>query len=86
MTNLNSYTIENHLYTVSNEYSLKNETMKIESIISVNDVVFFFCSKKEGLFLSRVSETKSVASKIVPVNAMVFHNLVLNTLNSTSAS
>lgn len=84
MTNLNSYTIENHLYTVNNEYLLKNETMKIESIISVNDVVFFFCSKKEGLFLSRVSETKSVTSTIVPVNAMVFHNLVLNSLSSTS--
>lgn len=86
MTNLNSYTIENHLYTVNNEYLLRNETMKIESIISVNDVVFFFCSKKEGLFLSRVSETKSITSTIVPVNAMVFHNLVLNSLSSTSAS
>lgn len=86
MTNLNSYTIENHLYTVGNEYLLKNETLKIESVIKVNDSVFFFCSKKEGLFPVRISETKSVTSTVVPINALVFHNLVLNSLNTGSTS
>jgi len=50
MTNLNSYTIENYLYKLGNEYSLNQDTMKIESIINVNNTIFFFCSKKEGFF------------------------------------
>lgn len=83
MTNLNSYTIENYLYKVGNEYYLEKQTMKIEAIILVNETVFFFCSKKEGNFNARVSETKSISSSIVSVNALVFHNLVLNTLNAT---
>ena len=83
MTNLNSYTIENYLYKVGNEYYLEKQTMKIEAIVLVNETVFFFCSKKEGNFNARVSETKSISSSIVSVNALIFHNLVLNSLNTT---
>ena len=77
MTNLNSYIIDNHLYKVGNVYLLQNETMNIESIINVNGSVFFFCSKTEGSFMTKVSQTKSIVSTIMPINAIVFHNLVL---------
>ena len=84
MTNLNSYTIENYLYKLGNEYSLNQDTMKIESIINVNNTIFFFCSKKEGFFQAKISETKSIASTIIPVNALIFHNLVLKNLSASS--
>ena len=56
MTNLNSYTIENYLYKIGDTLKLGKDTLKIESIVSINDTVFFFCSKLAGHFHSRVSE------------------------------
>ena len=76
MTNLNSYTIENHLYRIGDEYLFGQDQLKIESIISVIDTVFFFCSKKESKFTIRVTSDRMVACDIVPINSMVFHHNV----------
>jgi hypothetical protein len=74
MTNLNSYTIENHLYRIGDEYLFGRDQLKIESIISIIDTVFFFCSKKESKFTIRITTNRTVASDIMPINAMVFHH------------
>lgn len=76
MTNLNSYTIDNHLYRLGDEYIFGKDQLKIESIVSIVDHVFFFCSKKDGKFTINVTQTRIVAPEIVPINAMIFHHNV----------
>lgn len=74
MTNLNSYTIENHLYRLGDTYTFHTEQLKIEAMISVLDTVYFFCSKVNGKFTLRIGENKSVTTGIVPINSMIFHH------------
>ena len=74
MTNLNSYTIENHLYTLGDTLKLGKDTLKIESIVSINDTVFFFCSKTGGHFHSRLSENIMISLSISAMPALLFHH------------
>jgi hypothetical protein len=74
MTNLNSYSIENYQYKLGDTITIDKDLVKIESIISVNDVVFFFCSKSNGYFVSRVSSDKTIALGITPMPALIFHH------------
>jgi hypothetical protein len=82
MTNLNSYSIQNYLYKVGSEYIFDKQTMKIESIIMVLDTVFFFCSKPDSQFYTKISATDRITSNIMPINALVFHNFVLKAVNT----
>lgn len=84
MTNLNSYTIDNHLYRVGDEYTIGPDTLKIELIMSVLDSVFFYCTKKNNEdFKMTVSRNTSVTSKTIPIFSMVFHHRLLETLQSS---
>jgi hypothetical protein len=84
MTNLNSYTIGNHLYRVGDEYTIGPDTFKIEVIINVLDSVFFYCTKKNNEdFNMTVSRNTSVTSKTIPIFSMVFHHRLLETLQSS---
>jgi hypothetical protein len=74
MTNLNTYTIDNYLYRIGDTLKLGRETLKIESIMSVNDVVFFFCSKVNGNFAIRISEDVMISLPISPMPALSFHH------------
>lgn len=74
MTNLNSYSIENYQYRLGDTITIDKDLVKIESIVSVNDVVFFFCSKSNGYFMSRVSSDKTIALGITPIAALIFHH------------
>lgn len=74
MTNLNSYNIENYQYRLGDTITIDKDLVKIESIISVNDVVFFFCSKSNGYFVSRVSSDKTIALGITAIPALIFHH------------
>lgn len=74
MTNLNSYTIDNYLYRIGDTLKLGRETLKIESIMSVNDVVFFFCSKIGGNFAIRISEDVMISLPISAMPALSFHH------------
>jgi hypothetical protein len=83
MTNLNSYTIENHQYRLGDLYMFANEELKIESIINVNDSVFFFCSKTSGTFGIKVGPVTTVQSAIMPIHCLVFHNRVKLTMTAS---
>ena len=74
MTNLNSYTIQNHLYKLGDVYTFHTDQLKIEAMISVLDTVYFFCSKVNGKFTLRIGENNSVVTDIVPINSMIFHH------------
>lgn len=74
MTNLNSYTIENHLYRIGDIYTFYNDTLKIESIVSVLDTVYFFCSRVNGKFTLRIAEDKTVSTGITAINSLIFHH------------
>lgn len=74
MTNLNSYTIENHLYRLGDTITIDKDLVKIETIVSINDVVFFFCSKSNGYFVSRISSEKTIALGITAIPALIFHH------------
>mgnify|MGYP000046783571 CR=1 FL=1 len=74
MTNLNSYTIENSLYRLGDTYTFYNDTLKIESIVSVLDTVYFFCSRINGKFTLRIAENKSVVTGITAINSLIFHH------------
>jgi hypothetical protein len=76
MTNLNSYTIENYQYRVGDSYMFGNEELKIESIMNVNDSVFFFCSKTVDNFLIKIGPVTTVQCSIMPIHCLVFHNRV----------
>lgn len=81
MTNLNSYTIAEHLYTIGNQYVMGSTTFKIESIINVNDTVFFFCSRiGEKTHTVRVTSTVLVETPITPIHSLIFHHRVLETV------
>jgi len=84
MTNLNTYTIENHLYRIGDTLQLGRDTLKIESIINVNDVVFFFCSKVNGNFAIRVSENIMISLPISPMPALLYHHHAKLSLLNTS--
>jgi|694.fasta_scaffold14920_19 hypothetical protein len=74
MTNLNSYTIDNYLYKIGDTLKLGKDTLKIESIVSINDTVFFFCSKLGGHFHSRVSENITISLSMSAMPALLFHH------------
>ena len=76
MTNLNSYTIDNHLYRLGDEYLFGQDQLKIEAITNIAETVFFFCSKKNGKFTIRINPERIVSAEITPINAMVFHHNV----------
>jgi hypothetical protein len=74
MTNLNSYTIDNYLYKIGDTLKLGKDTLKIVSIVSINDTVFFFCSKLGGHFHSRVSENITISLSMSAMPALLFHH------------
>lgn len=74
MINLNSYTIQNYLYKIGDTTTIGKETMKIESIVNINENVFFFCSKTSGYFILNISEGVSLAMTITPIHALSFHH------------
>ena len=76
MINLNSYIIDNHIYSLNQDYQFGKELVKIVMITNVNDTIFFFCEKQDGLFFAQIDETNAIQMKIVPINALIFHNKV----------
>lgn len=83
MTNLNSYSIENYQYRLGDTLTINKDLVKIESIVSVNNVVFFFCSKSNGYFMSRVSSDKTIALEITPIPALIFHHYSKSSVNNS---
>ncbi len=80
MINLNSYNVDNHVYSLNENYQLGKDLVKLVMITNVNDTIFFFCEKQDGVFLGRVDQTTSIEMKTIPVNALVFHRSILKSL------
>lgn len=81
MTNLNSYTIDNNLYSLEGEYMLGSSLMKIVGIVNVNNTIFFFCERPGENFTFKVDSTTFVNSNTVAIHSIVFHKRVLETLS-----
>lgn len=75
MINLNTYLIENQLYSIGDTLIMGNDTIKIESIINVNETVFFFCSKLNGQFSMKIDSNTTLFISISPMPALSFHHL-----------
>jgi hypothetical protein len=80
MINLNSYNVDNHVYSLNENYQLGKDLVKIVMITNINDTIFFFCEKQDGVFLGRVDQTTSIEMKTIPVNALIFHKAILKSL------
>jgi len=82
MTNLNSYIIDNHIYSLNESYQLGKYKVKIVMITNINETIFFFCEKENGVYIAHIDQTIQVEMKTIPVNALVFHKTILKSLNS----
>lgn len=80
MTNLNSYTVDNHVYSLNENYQLGKDLVKLVMITNINDTIFFFCEKQDGVYLAHIDQTTSIEMKTIPVNALVFHRSILKSL------
>jgi len=80
MTNLNSYTVDNHVYSLNQNYQLGKDLVKLVMITNINDTIFFFCEKQDGVYLGHIDQTTSIEMKTIPVNALVFHRNMLKSL------
>ena len=84
MTNLNSYIIDNHIYSLNESYQLGKDLVKIVMITNINDSIFFFCEKEIGVYLAYINQTTSLEMKTIPVNALVFHKTILKSLTNNN--
>lgn len=82
MTNLNSYIIDNHIYSLNESYQLGKDMVKIVMITNINETIFFFCEKENGVYIAHIDQTIQVEMKTIPVNALVFHKTILKSLNT----
>ena len=80
MTNLNSYIVDNHVYSLNEDYQLGKDLVKLVMITNINDTIFFFCEKQDGVFLGRVDQTTAIEMKTIPVNALIFHKTILKSV------
>lgn len=82
MINLNSYIIDNHIYSLNESYQLGKDMVKIVMITNINETIFFFCEKENGVYIAHIDQTSQIEMKTIPVNALVFHKTILKSLNS----
>lgn len=82
MTNLNSYIIDNHIYSLNESYQLGKDMVKLVMITNINETIFFFCEKENGVYIAHIDQTIQVEMKTIPVNALVFHKTILKSLNT----
>lgn len=82
MINLNSYIIDNHIYSLNESYQLGKDMVKLVMITNINETIFFFCEKENGVYIAHIDQTSQIEMKTIPVNALVFHKTILKSLNS----
>ncbi len=82
MINLNSYIIDNHIYSLNESYQLGKDMVKLVMITNINETIFFFCEKENGVYIAHIDQTSQIEMKTIPVNALVFHKIILKSLNS----
>lgn len=56
--------------------------VKIVMITNINETIFFFCEKENGVYIAHIDQTIQVEMKTIPVNALVFHKTILKSLNT----